>query len=284
MRPSFLVIAALAFAACDPDPDGDGLTSAEERELGTDPREQDSDGDGLPDGIEVNLQNTDPTNPDSDDDGLTDGAEVMEHSTDPTAPDSDMDGFLDGEEVEFGSDPNDYVSYERTTDGRWPDTSSHAEGQGEGWGMNQRVTTFQAVDQYGQTIDLEQFYGNVILVDFGAGWCGPCRAVARHAEDMYRRHADKGFLVFHYMIDDNSGGGGVTDPNFIKQWADDYGATFPVVYDESLSAYQAAARGGLYQGGIPFMMLLDQELKVVGAVTGSGGEARLEQQAIGLLD
>jgi len=283
MRPSLLIIAALTLAACDSDIDGDGLSNAEERALGTDPRNADSDGDGLADGVEVNVAGTDPLNPDTDNDGLMDGPEVLVHFTDPLAPDSDLDGFLDGEEVDFGSDPLDYISYERTTNGRWPDTSSHATGTPVGWGMGERVTPFTAVDQFGQTLALEQFYGNVILIDFGAGWCGPCRTVARTAEADFRSLADDGFLIIHYMIDDNQGGNGVTDPAFIKGWADQYGLTFPVVWDSELSAYQGAVRGGLYQGGIPFMMLLDQELKVVGARTGLGGEVALKAQARTLL-
>lgn len=38
-----------------PDPDNDGLTTAEETLLGTNPYNADSDGDGIPDGIEVAL-------------------------------------------------------------------------------------------------------------------------------------------------------------------------------------------------------------------------------------
>ncbi|WP_225334772.1 hypothetical protein [Halomicrobium urmianum] len=50
------------------DSDGDGLSDARERELGTDPNESDTDGDGLPDGAEVNAEETlpdaDPTRTD----------------------------------------------------------------------------------------------------------------------------------------------------------------------------------------------------------------------------
>ena len=88
------------------DPDGDGLPSTLEDELGTDPLDADSDGDGLGDGDEVNDHGTDPLNPDTDDDGLDDGDELGEHGTDPLDPDSDDDGLGDGEEVhDHGTDP-----------------------------------------------------------------------------------------------------------------------------------------------------------------------------------
>lgn len=90
------------------DSDGDGLTDAQEIELGTDPHNSDTDGDGLDDGAEVNDHHTDPTNPDSDGDGLDDGAEVNDHNTDPTHADSDADGIDDGHEVnDHNTDPLD---------------------------------------------------------------------------------------------------------------------------------------------------------------------------------
>ncbi|NYJ03616.1 serine/threonine-protein kinase [Nocardioides thalensis] len=68
------------------DTDEDGLTDDEEGELGTDPSNPDSDGDGLTDGDEVNAEApTDPMNPDTDGDGATDGDEV-EAGTDPKDP------------------------------------------------------------------------------------------------------------------------------------------------------------------------------------------------------
>jgi hypothetical protein len=88
------------------DPDGDGLTNAQEKELHTNPRKADTDKDGLSDGVEVNDTHTNPKKKDSDKDGLKDGQEVALH-TDPMDDDSDDDGVEDGQEVEDGTDPND---------------------------------------------------------------------------------------------------------------------------------------------------------------------------------
>ncbi len=90
------------------DKDGDGLTKREEQEIGTDPNNPDSDGDGLQDGEEVRVYITDPLNPDSDADGLKDGAEVKTHATDPLKADTDGDLLSDGDEVNlFKTDPLD---------------------------------------------------------------------------------------------------------------------------------------------------------------------------------
>ena len=88
------------------DSDKDGLTNMIEKDLGTDPKNADTDGDGLRDGAEVNQYKTDPLKADSDDDGLNDGAEVNQYKTDPLNADSDADGLRDGVEVNpYKTDP-----------------------------------------------------------------------------------------------------------------------------------------------------------------------------------
>lgn len=58
------------------DTDRDGLTDAQERELGTNPLVADTDSDGVSDYHEIVVYNSSPTNPDTDGDGYTDGDEI----------------------------------------------------------------------------------------------------------------------------------------------------------------------------------------------------------------
>jgi len=109
---------------CDPnkdaptcDQDKDGLTNAKELDItNTDPKNPDTDGDGLKDGYEV-TRGSDPLDPcdpnkdadacDQDEDGLTNGKEKNETKTDPKNPDTDGDKYKDGDEVKNGTDPLD---------------------------------------------------------------------------------------------------------------------------------------------------------------------------------
>lgn len=86
------------------DVDGDGLTNAQEQRRGTDPWNDDTDGDGLADGVEVNAHGTSPLLADTDADGLTDSYEIG-LGLDPKDSDSDGDGMPDGWEVGNGLDP-----------------------------------------------------------------------------------------------------------------------------------------------------------------------------------
>ncbi len=84
------------------DTDDDGLTDEEEHELGTDPNDPDTDGDGLDDGEEVHDYGTEPLLWDSDEDGYGDGEEVHDYGTDP------LDGEDYPEENGGGGDGFDF--------------------------------------------------------------------------------------------------------------------------------------------------------------------------------
>lgn len=74
------------------DSDSDGISNLIEMELGTDPTNADTNGDGIPDGVDIG---GDATNPDVDGDGLT-NAKERELGTDPFRADTDGDGVADG--------------------------------------------------------------------------------------------------------------------------------------------------------------------------------------------
>ena len=98
-------VPSLTAAQLAGDDDGDGLTGDREIVIGSDPFNEDSDGDGLMDGVEINTYGTDPLRLDTDNDGLVDRAEIEEHNTDPTLADTDLDGASDGAEISAGTNP-----------------------------------------------------------------------------------------------------------------------------------------------------------------------------------
>jgi gliding motility-associated-like protein len=109
------------------DCDNDGLTNQKEKELGTDPLKADTDGDGVPDGVEV-TEVTDPLDAtkykDTDGDLVPNFVETA-NGTSPgnslNYKDSDKDGVPDYIELRDGTNPNSATSFKDTDNGGVPD-------------------------------------------------------------------------------------------------------------------------------------------------------------------
>jgi thiol-disulfide isomerase/thioredoxin len=56
----------------------------------------------------------------------------------------------------------------------------------------------------GATVNLVALKGKVILVDFWASWCMPCRASIPHLKALYQQYSDKGFDILSVSIDQNN--------------------------------------------------------------------------------
>ncbi len=105
---------------CDTDTDSDGLTDTQEKTLGTDPNNADSDGDGLKDGVEVGADAKKPI--DSDGDGKIDALDT----------DDDNDGILTKDEIADATAAK--VTDDVDGDGKknWLDTDSDGDGIKDG--------------------------------------------------------------------------------------------------------------------------------------------------------
>jgi peroxiredoxin len=55
----------------------------------------------------------------------------------------------------------------------------------------------------GDTLRLSSLKGKVVLLDFWASWCGPCRAFNKNLAKLYSKYKDKGFEIMGVSLDNN---------------------------------------------------------------------------------
>jgi peroxiredoxin len=68
-----------------------------------------------------------------------------------------------------------------------------------------KAPSFTLKDTAGKTVRLSDFSGRVVVIDFWATWCGPCKESTRELEKLYRKYKDRGVAVLGISMDSGSG-------------------------------------------------------------------------------
>lgn len=112
-------------------------------------------------------------------------------------------------------------------------------------------------DQDGRSLGPEDFKGRVVVLDFWATWCAPCRAEFPDLDRLQDRFKDKGLVVVAVSIDRN--GARVVDQFFDELKIGHLGKYF-----------DPASKGPLALGlaGLPTTLILDRQGREAGRVEG----------------
>ena len=109
----------------------------------------------------------------------------------------------------------------------------------------------------GTKLDWESYRGKVVLVDFWASWCGPCRAEIPNIVRNLNAYGDKGFAVLGVCVDEDR----AAAEEYIKQSGMSWPSLLGTKPGETGFDHPVAVRYGLT--GIPLAILVDREGKVV---------------------
>jgi peroxiredoxin len=105
----------------------------------------------------------------------------------------------------------------------------------------------------GTNIALSSLKGKIVLVDFWASWCGPCRKEMPNVVKAYAKFKDKGFEIYGVSLDQDK-------DRWVEAIKKD-GITWPQVSDLKQWDCEPAKQYGVT--GIPATFLLDKEGKII---------------------
>jgi len=112
--------------------------------------------------------------------------------------------------------------------------------------VGNKAPDFALKSSTGENLRLSEYRGEVVMINFWATWCGPCRQEMPLLDDLYNRYERVGFKLLGVNIDDNS--------QRAIDMMRELGVNFPVLFDASKDVSK------LYEvNAMPVTVILDRE-------------------------
>jgi thiol-disulfide isomerase/thioredoxin len=135
--------------------------------------------------------------------------------------------------------------------------------------LNRPAPDFSRTDLQGARIDLAEFRGKVVLLDFWATWCAPCRLEMPTLAQWQKQYGPRGLRVLGVSIDDSEAP--------VRQLVDKIHLDYPVVMGNA----RLASLYGIE--GVPDIFLIDRHGIVRGRFAGDPDTGALESEVRKLL-
>ena len=101
----------------------------------------------------------------------------------------------------------------------------------------------------GRDVSLTQYHGQVVMINFWASWCGPCRQEMPLLESIYKKYNKLGFTLLGVNVE--------PDSQAADDWLKATPVTFPILYDKESKVSK------LYEvAGMPSTVIIDRSGKM----------------------
>ena len=107
---------------------------------------------------------------------------------------------------------------------------------------------FTIADMNGNDVQLADYKGKVVILDFWATWCGPCKVEIPAFIDMVGEYGDDGLVVLGFSVDDTV--------DKLKPFAEEFGMNYPVLVGRDREDVQEAY-GPIW--GIPIAVVIGRD-------------------------
>ena len=131
----------------------------------------------------------------------------------------------------------------------------------------ERMPEFDLKDTAGREVSAAQFRGKVVLLDFWATWCGPCKKEMPGYETLYRKYKDRGLAVVGIAAD--------SDAQVVARFGKKLGITYPLLVNgmdvqpygvEGLPTTILVDRGGIIRKkvvGFEYTSVIESDLRQI---------------------
>jgi peroxiredoxin len=108
---------------------------------------------------------------------------------------------------------------------------------------------FTLTARSGRDVSLAQYHGQVVMINFWASWCGPCRQEMPLLESIYKKYNKLGFTLLGVNVE--------PDSQAADDWLKATPVTFPILYDKESKVSK------LYDvAGMPSTVIIDRSGKL----------------------
>jgi thiol-disulfide isomerase/thioredoxin len=131
---------------------------------------------------------------------------------------------------------------------------------------------FKLKDLEGKEVELAAFKGKVVLLNFWATWCGPCKAEIPGFVELQEKYRDQ-LTIIGYSVDDTA--------ELAKKYAAEYKMNYPILLGEGREDVQDAY-GPIW--GIPASFLISKDGAICRKHMGIAPKAVFEKEIVALLN